>query len=200
MAWNELVRRTHRVVASVILRVTQQWGGQSLEAVDDLVQETYLKLCADNCRLLRDFELRHELAFFGFLKVVATNVARDHFRATMSAKRGGMQTQNGLESLPGEPFRAQDPDRDILLSEIEACVRLNVESENPRRDLLIFLMYFRQGFTAEAIASFPSIDLTVKGVESTLLRLIRRIRQEVLGLSKKSALNREKGRSDSSTL
>jgi hypothetical protein len=44
-------------------------------------------------------------------------------------------------------------------------------------------MYYEQGYTAKEISFLPSVGLTVKGVESTLLRLTRFIREEGLASS-----------------
>src|SRR5438132_13891705 len=87
-AWDEFVRRFHKLIAGVVLRTASRWG-QSLPAeVDDLIQETYLKICADRKRLLSEFTPRHPEAFYGYLKIVTANVVHDHFRALYSHKRG----------------------------------------------------------------------------------------------------------------
>jgi RNA polymerase sigma-70 factor (ECF subfamily) len=52
------------------------------------------------------------------------------------------------------------------------------------RDKLVFLLYYRQGFTAKAIAELPGIQLSEKGVESCLLRLTRHLRQHIVGSAK----------------
>ena len=49
--------------------------------------------------------------------------------------------------------------------------------ETVARDRLIFWMYYRQGFTAKAIAAIPSISLTVKGVEGVIQRLTGQLRR-----------------------
>ena len=49
----------------------------------------------------------------------------------------------------------------------------------------MFWLYYRVGLTANAIAALPSIGLSMKGVESTILRLIRLLRQEISGGSLK---------------
>jgi RNA polymerase sigma-70 factor, ECF subfamily len=41
---------------------------------------------------------------------------------------------------------------------------------------VIFWLYYRDGLTARAIAQLPGIRLSVKGVESTIHRLTRRVR------------------------
>jgi hypothetical protein len=55
-AWEEFVRRFHRLIAAVILRTASRLCEASKQTVDDLIQETYLKLCADDFRVLRGFE------------------------------------------------------------------------------------------------------------------------------------------------
>src|SRR5580658_7977358 len=87
-AWQEFVRRFHRLIATVTLRTASRLGDASKQTVDDLIQETYLKLCADNFRILRSFEQQHPDAFTGYIKVVAANVARDHFKSLHTKKRG----------------------------------------------------------------------------------------------------------------
>src|ERR1700678_966659 len=87
-AWEEFVRRFHRLIATVILRTASRLGDSSKQTVDDLIQETYLKLCADDFRILRSFEQQHPDAFTGYIKVVTANVVRDHFKSAHTKKRG----------------------------------------------------------------------------------------------------------------
>jgi RNA polymerase sigma-70 factor (ECF subfamily) len=87
-AWEEFVARFHRAVSLSIIRTAYQWGAIPQQVVDDLVQETYLKLCTDKCRLLRAFALRHPEALLGYIKTIAVNVAHDHFKSLHSRKRG----------------------------------------------------------------------------------------------------------------
>ena len=89
--WEEFVRRFHRLIASVVLRTATRFGDSSRQTVDDLIQETYLKLCAGQYRVLRNFEEQHPDAFLGYIKVLAANVVRDHFKASYSQKRGANQ-------------------------------------------------------------------------------------------------------------
>src|SRR5271154_478612 len=70
-AWAEFLGRFHEVIGGTILRTARQWVEPSRELIDDLVQDTYLKLCDNNNRLLAGFRPEHEWAIYGFLKVVA---------------------------------------------------------------------------------------------------------------------------------
>ena len=87
-AWEEFIHRFRKLIGYVILRIARSYGESSGALVDDLIQDTYLKICSDNCRLLRDFEPQHPDAFVGMLKVTAVNVTHDYFRARRAAKRG----------------------------------------------------------------------------------------------------------------
>src|SRR5215472_12678038 len=100
--------------------------------VDDLIQETYVKLCAGRCRVLREFELWRPDALYGLLKTVSFSVAQDHFRASMADKRGAGREAAAFEEHADESA-ASDIEREVLLREISA----ELEPES-RRDRAIF--------------------------------------------------------------
>jgi RNA polymerase sigma-70 factor (ECF subfamily) len=183
-AWEEFIRRFQPLISTVALRTARQWGDPSANLVDDLVQETYLKVCADNCRLLRNFTPQHPGAVFGFLKVVTANVVRDHFKGFRAAKRGAGEAAKDIEidgisaASTSQPSLVNQAsmERTILLQEIDQHLTRLVPVEDLPRSRLIFWLYYRSGLSASAIASLPNIGLTTKGVESALLRLTRLVR------------------------
>src|SRR5215469_2715748 len=183
-AWQEFIRRFQKLIAGVVLRTCARWGEYSSEAVDDLVQETYLKLCADNCRLLQEFQCQHPDAIFGYLKVVTANIVNDHFRALHAEKRGrgvapeeisGIQCASDCDGLGG----LSTIQREVLLGEIDACLERCTQGESGERDRLIFRLYYRHGFSAKAIATLPDLGLNVKGVESVIFRITKLVRAEI---------------------
>ena len=177
--WVEFVRRFHPLIATVVLRTARNYSALKPTLNDDLIQETYLKLCADDCRLLRNFRSRHAGAIFGFLKVVTANVVHDHFKASHAAKRGGHGIPASLEE--GEASQAhvkQSPgcsssriEQTVLVEEIDRCLKRTISPAELSRCRRIFWLYYRCGLSARAIASLPHINLTTKGVESTIFRL-----------------------------
>ncbi|HEY1528325.1 MAG TPA: sigma-70 family RNA polymerase sigma factor [Candidatus Angelobacter sp.] len=175
--WTEFVRRFQPLIAGVINRCVYRRIGPSPTLVDDLVQDTYLKLCANNFKALRDFKFYHDNAFFGFLKRIAANVVEDHFRGSRSQKRGSGREQQDIEEVRTaasfHPRSPQPAEMAILMGQIERCLAKLTLEPNFARDHAIFWLYYRQGLTAKAIAQLPAIRLSVKGVESTLLRLTR---------------------------
>jgi RNA polymerase sigma-70 factor (ECF subfamily) len=185
-AWEEFVHRFHRLIATVALRTARAWGGATPELVEELVQETYLKLCAQDGWLLRQFDSRHEGAAFGYLKVVTQNLVKDHLRSVCAEKRGGGLPSSPLDAQEGaagqRPARGDDAgtaERQVLIGEIDVHLRAVVEGPNAARDRRIFWLHYRTGLTTNAIAGLPGIGLTTKGVESTLRRITLELRQRV---------------------
>jgi RNA polymerase sigma-70 factor (ECF subfamily) len=184
-AWEEFIRRFHPVIAGVILRTARRWGEPPRNLLDDLIQETFLKLCDENSRLLASFVSRHEGAIYGFLKVVAANTVRDHFKRDLAEKRGAGQTQSISEMDWPEAKAASQSflsaaELHVFKQQIdEALIRL-FPGKNQRRNRDIFWLHYQQGLSASAIASLPAIGLDTKGVESTLRRMICMIRSHIL--------------------
>jgi RNA polymerase sigma-70 factor, ECF subfamily len=59
-AWKEFVSRFQRDISLSIIRSLGDLGERPQKAAeDDLVQDTYLKPCADGCQVLLGFAIRH---------------------------------------------------------------------------------------------------------------------------------------------
>src|SRR6202453_5487743 len=86
-AWLEFIERYQRPITLVILRTLREAGGSSTLLIDDLVQETYAALCANDCQLLRDFVEEYPSSLDAMVRVVAANPTHDNLRA-QSAKKG----------------------------------------------------------------------------------------------------------------
>jgi len=177
--WLEFVRRFHPLIATVVLKTARNYGELAPTLHDDLIQETYLKLCANDSRLLRNFRSRHSGAIFGFLKVVTANVVHDYFKASHAAKRGGRGGTAGLEEEQASQAQVRESsgcnssriEQTILVQEIDRCLKRTISPAEFPRCRRIFWLYYRCGLSARAIASLPDINLTTKGVESTIFRL-----------------------------
>src|SRR5438067_13014011 len=58
--WTEFVHRCQPFIARVITKTLRRcMGAANASLVDDLIQETYLKLFARNSRALREFQCEH---------------------------------------------------------------------------------------------------------------------------------------------
>jgi RNA polymerase sigma-70 factor, ECF subfamily len=189
-AWVEFVRRFQPLIASVVLRVARQWGESTPQLIDDLIQETYLKLCAERFRPLEDFESRHQDAIYGFVKVFTANLVHDHFKASRAHKRGGLADTSSLdadavaERVPTAQSEVATLERKLLLGQVSKCLEAVASGPNSKRDCRIFWLYYRAGLSSSAIASLPTIGLGTKGVESTLLRLTRAVKRQLVDAPK----------------
>jgi RNA polymerase sigma-70 factor (ECF subfamily) len=196
-SWQEFIRRFNPVIARGVLRVVMQHGAPDKALIDDLLQETYLKLCANDCRLLRNFVPHDPQSAFGFMKVVATSVARDFFKSRYAEKRAPEATALSLAPESGTEPRCREDgldlaERAVLIDQIDKRLKTLVPIRELAKARTVFWLYYRSGLTASAIASMPGSELTTKGVESLLFRLTRSIRE---GLADPGTLepNGEKG-------
>jgi RNA polymerase sigma-70 factor (ECF subfamily) len=184
-AWEEFIGRFHVLIAAVVARTARRWGSSSVALVDDLIQETFLKIYADRKRLLSEFTSQHPESFYGFLKVITANVVNDYFRAQRSQKRGSGQLEASLDESVAVAHGAatnrpaEDVFRNMLLKEVERALSSCIAGAEEKRDRTIFWLYYREGVSARAIAGLPWISLNVKGVESVIHRLTRCVRERL---------------------
>lgn len=179
-AWEEFIVRFDKLIAGVVFRTAEYWGCGSSESLKDMMQEVYAKLCENNCYLLRQFEARHDGSIYGYLKAITANEVHDRLRQLHSEKRGSGHVDT-LESMRNEPVATHDGsqvaiEQQVLFKEIDELLKAHLPESTQERDRTIFWLRHRQGLTAREIASFPAIDLTAKGVESTMRRLEQLVR------------------------
>jgi RNA polymerase sigma-70 factor (ECF subfamily) len=184
-SWEEFIRRFNPVIARSVLRVAIRHGISDKPLIDDLVQETYLKICANECKLLRTFIPQQPESAFGFLKVVAASVAQDFFKSRLAEKRAPGETADSVEeisTLAAPECRKNalnHTERALLIDQIDRKLKAAVGAKELQRARVVFWLYYRSGFTASAIASLPTLNLSVKGVESLLFRLTRLVRESL---------------------
>jgi RNA polymerase sigma-70 factor, ECF subfamily len=185
-AWLEFIQRYQRPITLVILRTLREAGGASALLIDDLVQDTYAALCANGCRLLRDFVEEYPSSLDAMVRVVAANLTHDHLRAQNAKKRGGDFHQVAYDSsvvarIPS-PYGHETVERHMQLREIDATLQGARERQtSSARDYAIFGLHFRLGMSANAIARVSAFQLTSKGVESSLRRTVGMLKKAVGG-------------------
>jgi RNA polymerase sigma-70 factor (ECF subfamily) len=145
--WELFAGRTQRLIAPAIVRGLRQFGAvPTRELVDDLVQDTFLKLCERDLSALRRFRGERPEALVAYLTIAACNVARDHARASLAEKRGSGRVDSAADEVIAaaiDPATEREAaDARILLDEIDR--RLS-ESGAPAgaRDRSIFWLYCR---------------------------------------------------------
>jgi RNA polymerase sigma-70 factor, ECF subfamily len=176
--WREFVRRTQPLIASVIISTIRRWKEPAPSLVDDLIQDTYVKLFASDRKALRSIKNEYENTIFGYLKVVASNVVRDHFRQPEN-KTDEVEPSDSVLPLP--PDGHDRLEFAHLKDKVETLLERFSSSETYERDVAIFWCFYEQGYTAKEISLLPNLGLTVKGVEAVLFRLARFLREQLGG-------------------
>jgi RNA polymerase sigma-70 factor, ECF subfamily len=181
--WAEFIRRFQPVIAAAVLRTARPFDPPR-QVLDDLIQDTYLKLCENDSRMLRSFKPRSENSIYGYLKVVARNIVCDHFKAELAEKRGAGQIDAIEEPFQNDPKTKGSNDmdsilRNLQLQEIERALLKVTAGKDQQRKCTIFWLRHRQGLTASEIAALPAVGLSTEGVESVLLRLTVMVRAQI---------------------
>lgn len=179
-AWEEFIRRFHRLIAATVLRTLRLYGKSDPDLVEELIQDVYLKLCADDRAVLRRFKPLHENAFLGYLKKITANLVLDYIRKHFPEDDREVEL-NELIAQHLEDKKAKSLENKIFFNKIDNILRKRGNGPREEKERAIFWLYFRLGMTAKEIASLPSMKLTVKGVESCIFRLIVYIRKELFG-------------------
>jgi RNA polymerase sigma-70 factor (ECF subfamily) len=172
--WEEFVRRTQPLIANVIINTLRRWRDPSPALVDDLIQETHLKLFANDRKYLRGIRNDHENAVFGYLRMAASSVTQDYFRRP---ENKAPEVELTDQVLPPSSAAADRMEFMQRKSEIQSKLTGLSGSPTYKRDGSIFWLYYEQGYTAKEISMFPHFRLTEKGVEAVLLRLARYLRE-----------------------
>ena len=173
--WKFLVQRLQPIFARTIYRlVASSSGGAQLNEVDDLVQDSFVKLKNSMDGFIRLTAFENEAAAIAYLKVLAVNTARDYFRNRGAEKRGVAVTtsvDDRIEELTsGE---SSSLDRHVLFAQIDEALDCDSTART------IFWLYYKQGFTVNEIAEFQVFQLKAKGVESLIRRLTLAVKAKI---------------------
>lgn len=180
-AWESFIREAQPLLVSGVARALGGWNSSRRTDIDDLVQESFVRLCANDYRALRSFRSEDNNAFCAYLRTVAASVATDHLRSAAAQKHGAGEPAISLDSMIREPASSHNPiasiERTMLLQLVERCL----ESQKPR-DRAIFWLYHRQGLTPKAISAVDRSTLGQRGIETLLYRTTAAVRDCVQGL------------------
>ena len=165
-AWDRFLTRFNPLIVGTVARTIRRYGVDRAGLRDDLVQDVYLKLGANQARVLRRFKPLYRGGVFGYLRVIAANVVHDYFKTS-----AGKHPDDDL--LPDDVIGEDKAEWWLLLREIDDLLWKSGTSE---RDRQIFWLYYRQGMAAKEIAAIPAFQLSTKGVEAAIVRLNRLVR------------------------
>lgn len=187
-AWEGFLARFHELIIATVVRTSSSSGLPNRTDVDDLVQEVYLKLCANDYQILKRVRSDHPNGVYALVKAVAYSTTIDHLRRLRNPVTDTRHTLS-LEVLEQDLALTRpvenELDRRMLFERLDAMLDSVCPPDTVLRDRNVFWLYYRQGFTAKEIAALPVMGLTVKGVESLLFRLTVALRGQLTSPAQK---------------
>lgn len=192
--WDDFIGRFEKELVAGVARGFRRFGRYARpEQLEDLVQESYCKLLADECRVLRRCKSESEVAIGVYLGRVAERVAFDSLRRGCAERRGGGRLESlenraergGESEWPMTPATAED--RLISRERIErffACCR-KIGGRRKERDVRIVRMALVDGLTSSEISESLGRLISPTGIDTVLHRIRRRLVAEGIVLPKR---------------
>jgi DNA-directed RNA polymerase specialized sigma24 family protein len=179
-AWDELIRRFHPVVRRAARGTFHLLapGKYAREDVEDVGQESWVKLLRDDRKHLREHPNRSEGEFHMYLRQTAVNTVRDRLNAKSRIKRPRIAAldQDQLDFILAQvEDGAMTPDHwthvQQIKEQITPLLRKNwSEHSTCERDIAICNLAFMEQLSAARIASIASFGLSRGGVEKVIER------------------------------
>jgi DNA-directed RNA polymerase specialized sigma24 family protein len=181
-SWKELLDRFGHKISAGVGRALARFGCRNpIEMAEDLRQDVFLRLLADDARILTRCRGRSDREIGAYLFRVAESVAVDHLRRLLALKRGGAPCEDEAPvRVASESDPACDrpgPESRLILEQergrfLALCRRL-VGAGQTRRDLQIVYLALFQDCSSREIAR-RSGGLVTAGAVDSLIHRVRR--------------------------
>lgn len=186
-AWNEFFRRYHQHIGQTIYKAVRRYGHpDGIAIVEDLVQEVYKKLVAENCRALSVFKSDAENGIFKYLQIIAIRIVLNEITRKKAKKFPPFSPKSDnseIDKLLPPDWR--DKARyDDLVAQIETCLEKILQGRrHANRDRLIIRYYLFDELKPDEIVSItPSealstpVDLSSKRVANIIGETLKKLR------------------------
>jgi RNA polymerase sigma factor (sigma-70 family) len=192
-AWEEFVATFSRPITLAVRRTVYGAGSaaESQVPLADLVQEVFVRLVANDYRVLREFRGATEASLISYLARVARSVVVDNARFDLAKKRSATtisldDTENEASAQVAASLRAPSESAPDRMTEAAASRRAIVEAldriltgKNAVRDALIFRLFLFEGMSAREIAQVRGLEMTPPNIETVIVRTRARLRKEL---------------------
>lgn len=195
--WAEFYNRFDERIWLVVYRECNAKGivkydSQYREAIQDLVQDVYVRLIDDNCKALKNFVGASENSIYSYLGIIAKNVVNNYI-AKMSAQKRMSFEKLISTNLPKDEkifikykVKASYSDLDdeislaVLKEEIDVILNKILKSRDKERDKLIFKLHFYEGFSVEDLAEKFHFGLSSKRISNLITAIKKSLRPQLL--------------------
>jgi len=181
--WREFVRRYTPLLASNVARAwrrCRQGNWPPPELVEDLLQDVYLAIVKNDFALLQHFRGTTEEEANAYLARTAINETINFLRAKGRLRRkveeisleAWIEDEGGEGRLPLDfNKRRHSLTEKELIEILEHCFA----GDNGNRDVLIFLLHFRDGYSTSEIAEMGFSTLKVSSLNNLLSELKKKL-------------------------
>jgi RNA polymerase sigma factor (sigma-70 family) len=199
-AWTEFCSRYDLHIWTVITRECKEKNmfenfSQSKQAVNDLVQEVYVKLVDKDNKALKEFHGRYENSIYLYLGTIAKNVVRNHVVKMGAQKRPPISSSLNdtvMISADGDEIQIADQIEskqdnieekisiEMLQKEIDNILEKFLKGRTKTRNKIIFKLNFYEGYTAQEIVSHFNYEMSESRVNNILTDIKKLLRNKLL--------------------
>ena len=197
--WLEFIRRFDRHIKLSVLRAYRllsiNLSQREIlnEDIRDLVQEVYIRLVKNNCKVLKRFKPKYDHALYGYLSIICASVVKDFFKKFSRLKR-----RVYIESIDERPtiiqknklitnsmpsFIGSNPEKRVIAKDLLQKVKSHFNSANStkenRRKELLFQLYFIHGMSIKDISRIKGLNISHSNANIIIWRMKKEIRSLV---------------------
>jgi RNA polymerase sigma factor (sigma-70 family) len=183
--WEEFVQRFNPCLTNSVYQTYRRFsvdGPPSSEVISDLLQEIYVRILKDKCAALMRFRGTSEFEAEVYLMHIATSVTIDHMRYQRSLKRHA-RTESLNNALILEELRSHRGKifshytDELAENDVIRILKTGFKGRNRKRNILIFLLHFREGLTPQEIAEIDFFEIRPSTVSHLLVEMREMIRK-----------------------
>lgn len=198
-AWLEFLRRFDRHIKISVIRAYRFFSISLREReiikddIRDLVQEVYIRLFKNDCKVLRNFKPKYDDAIYAYLSIVCSSVVKDFSKKFSRLKRYGyvesidersaIGNENKLINKSLSSFMQTNPEKQIIAKDLLEKVKNHYSSANSKKEdkikELIFKLYFIHGLSIKDISRIKGLNISISNANMIIWRMKRKIRSLV---------------------
>ena len=198
-AWFEFLRRFDRHIKLSVIRAYRFFSFNLREReiikddIRDLVQEVYIRLFKNDCKVLRNFQPKYDNAIYSYLSIVCASVVKDFSKKFSRLKRYGyvesidessaIGNENKLINKSLSSFMKTNPEKQVIAKDLLEKVKSYYSSANSKKEdkikELIFQLYFIHGLSIKDISRIKGLNISISNANMIIWRMKRKIRSLV---------------------
>lgn len=188
-AWEEFQRRYGKLILYFLRQELRRRCGplnETLkEACKDLRQDVYIKLLADRGRALSEFRGTKEETFAVFLNVICIRTVLNYLKArqlrpvSLSEHFSDSEEAAAASEQMSAPDAPEEAESHFARDHLMAHLQEIHNSRNPERDLLIFRLFYLEGYSAEEIESRFDFNISKEGITTLTTRMKQKLKKSL---------------------